>query len=110
MKNKFSIMRKVTHTNFVKEEEQLNQEEHRIKGYVKFLRRKSLLDLEEMNKQNIQVIKRKNYGSSNNLRIKRENQKKKEIKKKRRLSYANEENRKVLFSSPNIKKIKKTNS
>ena len=110
MKNKFSIMRKVTHTNFVKEEEQLNQEEHRIKGYVKFLRRKSLLDLEEMNKQNIQVIKRKNYGSSNNLRIKRENQKKKETKKSRRLSYTNEENRKVLFSSPNIKKIKKTNS
>ena len=81
-------MKKSTHTNYFKEKAQMAESENRIKDYVNFLRRKSILDLEEMDKKENVEMKKVIYGSCNNLGIKKVNQNNKEKqkgnKKKRR--------------------------
>ena len=106
-------MKKSTHTNYFKEKAQMAESENRIKDYVNFLRRKSILDLEEMDKKENVEMKKVIYGSCNNLGIKKVNQNNKEKqkgnKKKRRFSCI-EEPRGFLFSSPQNKKINKNKS
>ena len=106
-------MKKSTNTNYFKEKAQMAESENRIKDYVNFLRRKSILDLEEMDKKENVEMKKVIYGSCNNLGIKKVNQNNKEKqkgnKKKRRFSCI-EEPRGFLFSSPQNKKINKNKS
>ena len=105
----------LTNTNFYKENEQLTQAGNLLKGYVNFLKKKTIIGLEK--KENIINInkkktKRKDYLSSKNLKIINESKKKKKYEKKtnkrRRLSY-NIDNSGILNISP-ITILRKNNS
>ena len=103
---------KPTKTYFYKENEQLTYAGNILKGYVKSLRKKTLIGLgKKENIINKKLTKRKNYFSSKNLEIKNEIKrikKEKKTNKRRRLSYTID-NSGILNISPRTK-LRKINS
>ena len=100
-------IRRLTKTSLNKENAELAQQGNILKGYVNYLRRKTLLGLQNEEKKNNMDIKlnKKVYESSKNLKI---NSKIKQNKYIRKLSYNVPNNR--LFNVPIQTKLRKNNS